>query len=166
MKTKKLILIKFTLIFSAIFVFAFVSLMVKNKTNEQPLDLVKEDENIITEQPQEDEDLIFVNIHQPLEFPGGEQALRIFINENLRFPIEATEVDVQDRVVVQFWVEKTGKISNIEVVRSPHPAFDKEAIKVIELMPDWTPGELFNMTTNQWEIVRMKMILPINFRPH
>ena len=91
-------------------------------------------------------------------FPGGTQKLKEFIEENLRYPKELEESCVQGRVIVRFIVERNGKLSNVKVVKSVHPVLDKEALRIVKLMPRWIPGRQNGIT------VRVKYIIPITFR--
>ena len=97
-------------------------------------------------------------VEQMPSFPGGSQKLKEFIEENLRYPKELEETCVQGRVIVRFIVERNGKLSNVKVVKSVHPALDKEAIRIVKLMPRWIPGRQNGIT------VRVKFYIPIIFR--
>ena len=97
-------------------------------------------------------------VEQMPSFPGGTQKLKEFIEENLRYPKELEETCVQGRVIVRFIVERNGKLSNVKVVKSVHPALDKEAIRIVKLMPRWIPGRQNGIT------VRVKFYIPIIFR--
>ena len=103
-----------------------------------------------------------INVYDCVEqmpfFPGGSQKLKEFIEENLRYPKELEETCVQGRVIVRFIVERNGKLSNVKVVKSVHPALDKEAIRIVKLMPRWIPGRQNGIT------VRVKFYIPIIFR--
>ncbi len=91
-------------------------------------------------------------------FPGGDAGLYNFISENLHYPDSAEWLE--GRVVVRFTVDKTGKVRNPEIMRSKLPeAFNQEAIRVVNLIPDFIPGKYFG------EPVDMQMYLPINFKP-
>ena len=92
------------------------------------------------------------------EFPGGSQKLKEFIEENLRYPKELEETCVQGRVIVRFIVERNGKLSNVKVVKSVDPVLDKEALRIVKLMPRWIPGRQNGIT------VRVKFYIPIIFR--
>ena len=74
------------------------------------------------------------------EFPGGTQALFKFISENLEYPQHAIDGQIEGRVVVQFVVDKTGKVGNIQVVRSIDKLLDQAAIDVVRALPAWKPG--------------------------
>ena len=89
------------------------------------------------------------------EFPGGTQALFNFIRENLQYPNNDT--CVTGRVVAQFTVKEDGSIANARVIRGIHPDFDKEALRVINMMPKWKPG------TKQGEVVDTEYTVPIIF---
>jgi protein TonB len=82
-----------------------------------------------------------------------------YIAENIKYPVIAQENGIQGRVICQFVVEKDGKVSDIQVVRSSGEAsLDKEAVRVINSMPKWKPGK------QRGKPVRVKYTLPVNFR--
>ena len=92
------------------------------------------------------------------EFPGGIEALFKFIAENINLPAEI--VCDQCRTICQFVVEKDGSISNVQVVRSSGDDFlDKEAVRVLSIMPKWKPGE------QQGKPIRTTYAIPINWIP-
>lgn len=93
--------------------------------------------------------------HMP-SFPGGIASMFEYIAENLKCP--SYDFCVQGRVVLRFVVTEEGKITNLEVFRSLHRDSDKEAIRVVESMPDWIPGQL------DGENVKCEFIMPISFR--
>ncbi len=103
-----------------------------------------------------------INVYDVVEqmprFPGGQGRILEFIEKNLRYPKELEETCVQGRVIIAFVVERSGKLSNIRVVKSVHPALDKEALRVVKLMPRWIPGRQNGIT------VRVKYIIPVTFQ--
>lgn len=90
------------------------------------------------------------------EFPGGINEMLSWIVGELHYP-EDVQDNVQGTVIVQFVVEKDGSVSNAEIIRGIHPRFDEEALRVVQAMPRWTPGE------NKGEKVRVRFSLPIKF---
>jgi len=111
------------------------------------------------EQPEEDDEVVFVVVETMPEFPGGQQALFKYLSENVKYPVIAQENGIQGRVICQFVVNKDGKIVDVEVVRSGgDPSLDKEAIRVIKSMPPWKPGK------QRGKPVRVKYTVPVNFR--
>ena len=75
-------------------------------------------------------------------FQGGDaNTFSRWVNENLVYPKEAAENKIQGRITLQFTVSETGKVTNAKVLRGVDPLLDKEALRIIELSPDWTPGK-------------------------
>jgi len=92
------------------------------------------------------------------EFPGGEAAMTKFIIDNVRYPEAAKKSGTQGKVLVDFLVTKTGKLDSVRVKENGNELLDKEALRVISLMPDWIPGE------NKGDAVDVEMTLPISFK--
>lgn len=72
------------------------------------------------------------------EFPNGQRAMYEFMNKNLKYP--PTEYR-QATVLVQFVVGEDGVLTDAQVVFSDHELFSKEVLRVVGLMPTWTPGQ-------------------------
>ena len=107
----------------------------------------------------EGEDAIYMVVEKMPEFPGGMEAMWKFLSDHLNYPEEARERNIEPRSVVQFIVEKDGTISNIELVRSAgDKSLDKEALRVVRMMPKWKPG------SQKDNIVRCKYTLPVSFK--
>lgn len=81
-----------------------------------------------------------------------------FLSKNIRYPSIAVEIGLQGRVTCQFVINKDGSIEDVQVVRSVDPSLDKEAMRVIKLMPKWQPG------IQNGKPVRVKYYLPVNFK--
>ena len=92
------------------------------------------------------------------EYPDGTEGLMAFFAENLQYPVQAEEVGLEGRVLVNFVVEKDGSVSNVEVAESVDSLLDAEAVRVVELMKAWTPGK-----NEAGEAVRVKYTVPVNF---
>jgi len=101
-------------------------------------------------------DSIHIVVDTMPEFPGGMQALQRFLRDNIPYPTIGHS-SIQGRVVVQFVVRKTGEITDIAVVRGVDPLLDREAIRVVQLMPRWIPGE------HQGEKVNVLFTFPVRF---
>jgi len=91
------------------------------------------------------------------EFPGGDNKMLRFISTNIKYPNSAKENNIFGTVFISFIVEKNGKLSNIKVIRSKSPELDEECLRVVNLFPDFKPGEI-NETP-----VKVKYIVPIKF---
>lgn len=94
------------------------------------------------------------------DFPEGQQALMEFLAKKIQYPNTGTEGNgVQGRTIIQFIVDKEGNIVKPEVLRGVDPYLDKEALRVINQMPKWKPGELEDGTK-----VAVYFTVPVMFR--
>ena len=105
-----------------------------------------------------DEDKVFDVVEQMPEYTGGIEALLKYLAENVRYPKEAEDKCLQGRVIATFVVEKDGSISRAKVVKSVDPLLDEEALRVVNSMPNWTPGR------QNGEPVAVKYAIPISFK--
>jgi len=101
---------------------------------------------------------IFEVVEQKPEFPGGEQVLLRWIANNIKYPTIAIENGIQGIVFVNFVVDRDGGISNAKVLRSVDPLLDKEALRVVNMLPKWEPGK------QRGKPVRVSYTIPIHFR--
>ncbi len=74
------------------------------------------------------------------QFPGGAVAFMKWLTEHLQYPAKAQQKKIQGQVLAVFYVEKDGSVSGIKVVSSLTPECDREALRVLKLMPAWKPG--------------------------
>jgi TonB family protein len=95
-------------------------------------------------------DEIFVVVEDMPTFPGGDNALMKYINGNINYPEAAREKYLEGRVILRFAVMASGKVSNVTVLKSVDPDLDKEAIRVVQTLPDWTPGKQGGKPVNVW----------------
>lgn len=93
---------------------------------------------------------IFVVVEQMPAYPGGEKALMKYINDNIKYPESAKNNSISGRVILRFAVMATGKVSSVQVLKSIDPSLDEEAKRVIETLPDWTPGRQGGKPVNVW----------------
>ena len=105
-----------------------------------------------------DNDKVFDVVEEMPRFPGGDEAMMQFIAKNVKYPEEASKKGTAGRVLVQFIVNTDGSVVEPKVVKSVDPALDAEALRVVKLMPKWTPGKQRGYT------VRVKFTIPISFR--
>lgn len=94
----------------------------------------------------------------PAEFPGGINKARLFLANNITYPDEAVENEVNGTVQVKFTVEKDGSISNIVILKKLGYGCDEEVIRVLKRMPKWTPAKL------DGKFVRSYYTMPVSFR--
>lgn len=90
---------------------------------------------VASEQP-----LNFRIVQQMPEFPGGGSAFIQWLTRQLRYPPLAQSQRIQGRVVVSFIVNKDGSIADVKLEKSVNALLDREALRVIRMMPRWKPG--------------------------
>ena len=87
----------------------------------------------------EDTTIVVVAEVQP-EFSGN---LNQWIGENVQYPQEAYEKQIDGRVFITFVIEKDGSVLRARVARSAHPLLDAEALRVISGMPKMETGHVW-----------------------
>jgi len=112
----------------------------------------------IYDEDDEDEPEIFVHVERMPQFPGGDRALLKFLAEKTIYPEIAKENGIQGRVFVSFVINKKGEVVDIRLARGVDPSLDKEALRVVSLLPKWTPGK------QREKAVNVAFNVPINFR--
>jgi protein TonB len=117
-------------------------------------------EKISENASQNQDETIYEVVDETAEFPGGLTAMKTFIFTNLHYPQEAKEMGIEGRCYVKFLVSKTGQCSDFKVIRGVQncPECDKEAVRILKLMPDWKPGRINGKDVHSYYIV------PITFR--
>lgn len=103
-------------------------------------------------------DSIYQIVDEMPEFPGGEAAMMKFVANNVKYPQEARDKEIDGRVFISFVVEKDGSVSNVKVMRGIGGGCDEEAVRVISAMPKWKPG------FKDGKPVRVSYMMPINFK--
>ena len=104
-----------------------------------------------------EEDVIFTVVEQSAEFAGGVVALKKFLQENMVYPGVARRMGVEGSVYVTFVIDKVGAISDIQVMKGISSECDKEAIRVVGIMPHWKPGK------QDGHPVKSRFVLPLKF---
>jgi periplasmic protein TonB len=104
-----------------------------------------------------DPDEVQIRVDQMPQFPGGENEMFTFIKDHLRYPVIAQELGVTGTVIISFVVDRDGDITNMVVTRSIGSGCDEEAMRVLDIMPLWSPGKQAGKT------VRVRYSLPFKF---
>ena len=90
-------------------------------------------------------------------FPGGLKAMRAFIAKHMRYPEAARTLKKEGRVIISVQVDTKGNLSNYKVKTSDDPLFDKEALRVVKLMPRFVPD-------GEGKVVSGSVEIPVMFR--
>ena len=81
-------------------------------------------------------------VEQKPMFNGGDaNAFSKWVNQRLVYPETCKENGISGRVVLSFTIRKDGTLADAKVVRGVHPDIDREALRVINSSPKWTPGK-------------------------
>lgn len=91
-------------------------------------------------------------------FPGGREELLKYMEQNMVYPEDMRRLSNTGEVVVEFFVERNGVISGVNIVKGQAKEFNDEAIRLVRNMPIWIPG------TKNGVPARYRMTMPINFK--
>ena len=101
----------------------------------------------------------YANNSQP-SYPGGEEALRNYLSENIQYPPMAAEMGIEGVVTVEFMVKADGSIGDAKIVRMVDPDLEEEALRVVMNMPRWNPASKDGVPADAWFSLPIKFILP------
>jgi len=107
---------------------------------------------------EEIEPISFAVVEEKPTFPGGDAELMGFIAKNTKYPEIAKENGIQGRVFIQFVIATDGSVTKVTLARGVDPYLDAEAIRVVKLLPKWTPGK------QRGKAVPVTFVVPINFK--
>ncbi len=117
--------------------------------------------NIITTEvvvEEEVEPIAFAVVEDKPIFPGGDAALMKFIGDNTKYPEIAKENGIQGRVFIQFVIDKSGRVTRVQIAKGVDPYLDAEAKRVVAMLPNWSPGK------QRGKAVPVTFVVPINFK--
>jgi len=128
---------------------------VSTETTEGP-------ETVVFEEPVKQvvdngDDQIYTVVEQQPEFPGGIEAMMKFIQKNMKYPAQARRMGTEGRVFIGFVVNNDGHITDVAPIKGISADCDKEAARVISMMPNWKPGKQNGRT------VAVQYNLPVRF---
>ena len=89
---------------------------------------------------------------------SGKTTLTSLLAKNMKYPAQARRMGVEGSVFVSFVIDKNGNISEPQVIKGISAECDKEAVRVVGLMPPWKPGK------QNGKPVKCRFVLPIKFR--
>lgn len=82
-----------------------------------------------------------VPLETPAEFVGGTDGWGLFLRHNLKYPKDAKRYGYQGIVKMSFVVLSDGRIAAPKIVSSPHKLLSTEALRLLEISPEWYPGK-------------------------
>jgi protein TonB len=105
-----------------------------------------------------DTEYIFEIVEFTPEYPGGLTAMIEYIGNNLRYPSIAIYNKIEGTVIVEFVVTYEGKICNARILKDIGGGCGEEALRLVNMMPDWSPG------TQRGKPVNVRLRIPVRFK--
>ncbi len=103
------------------------------------------------------EGVVYMEVEQMPEFPGGMKRLQKYLGANLEYPRAARKAKVAGTVYVGFVVDRNGQIKDAQVFKGIGYGCDEEVLRVVRAMPAWKPG------VQDGQPVAVRFLLPVNF---
>ena len=100
---------------------------------------------------------VYSFVEQMPVFPGGIDSLNEFIFKNLNTDCDADKDCLSGNVFVKFIVNENGSVSNAQIIKPISPQFDQEVLRVISLMPNWTPGKQSGNKVKVWYTLKVNI---------
>lgn len=92
-------------------------------------------------------------------FPGGQNALEKYVEDNLQYPQQALDNGTEGRVLIEFDVDEKGKLYRPIIISDKiGDGLEEEALRVVKGMPTWSPGQM------KGKNVKTKFTLPISYQ--
>ena len=106
-----------------------------------------------------EEDYMFVadGVEEAPEFPGGQYEMLTYLAKKVKFPASAQEKGINGTVLVEFVVDKDGRVIEPNIVESLGTDCDYEALRAVSTMPAWKPAK------HNGKPVRVRNTVPIQF---
>ena len=102
---------------------------------------------------------IYLSAEIPPEFPGGSDAMKNWLIENVKYPAAAKREKIMGLVEVTAVVEKDGSLTDVQVKRDIGGGCGDEAVQAVKEMPTWIPGQI------KGEDKRVKTTIKVFFPP-
>lgn len=131
-----------------------------SKTRVDAMELAEaiNDAETVYFEKKDDTEQVYITSEVMPEYPGGMEAFRKFITDNLKLKDEIIRQGIKGKVYVQFVVDTDGSLTDIKVIRGIGSDIDSEIIRVFKLSPRWKPGK------QEGKPVRVKMVIPVEVK--
>ena len=91
------------------------------------------------------------------QFPDGSKGVTQFLKENVIYPDDAFDNEIEGKVLAQITIDERGNVIQPTIIESLGHGCDEEVIRVLSKMPKWKPA-VFNNTP-----VKKSYILTVSF---
>lgn len=112
-------------------------------SSDSTIDAVSQnhDEEMWRNEISEIEDVpIYAIVESMPKYFGGDDARNQFLESNMIYPEKEILKGIQGTVYVSFVVDIDGSVTRVKILKGLSRSIDQEAIRVVKLMPKWTPG--------------------------
>jgi TonB family protein len=103
------------------------------------------------------EDEVFVIVEHMPTFVGGEEAMNKFFLDEMEYPKLAANGGIKGKVHLSFVVDEKGDISEVKILKGKPGGLNKEATRLVNKMPNWTPGK------QGGQVVKVQMMVQVDF---
>lgn len=100
----------------------------------------------------------YKNFDEPPEFIGGAEKMNKSVFKNFKYPADAMREGIQGTVYISFTVNGDGTARDFEIVHGINGSCDQEALRVVSLLKNWTPG------TQRGKPVNVKFVYPLKLK--
>ena len=108
---------------------------------EIPVNIVDYKYQDVVQEDVEEETIQFIHVETKPMFQGGDaNGFSKWVNSRLVYPEIAKDNGIEGRVVLQFTIDKEGKVQDVKVLAAPDPSLAEEAVRVVSASPKWEPG--------------------------
>ena len=111
--------------------------------------------------PFKDDVILDKEIEKQPEYPGGDDAMKKFLHDNIQYPTSSQESGTQGTVNIRFVVRYTGKLTDIKVLERVDNGLDLESLRLVKMMPDWIPGRDNGKAVSAYHTIPIKFKLNI-----
>jgi periplasmic protein TonB len=140
--------------------------IIKKQIEKDELDTTERRDSLLFQQSIEstvygdgNPDLMYYEVEEMPQFPGGLAGLQAYISRNTMYPEEAMRRRISGTVIVRFCIEADGTVSKIALSKAINPVLDSVSVQAIRRMPRWRPGRQHGKSVKVWYTI------PINFVP-
>lgn len=107
---------------------------------------------------EEEAPVILEVVEEQASFPGGMEAMRTYLQQNIVVPTAVKEGKITGKCYLKFVISQSGNVSNVRILKgvTDCPECDSEAFRVVKAMPDWIPGKNNGKVVNQWYTLPIK----------
>ena len=96
----------------------------------------------------------------PVSYPGGEKAMKAYIDKNLKYPQPSINNGIEGVVNVRFTVKTDGALDKLSIVRLVDPDLEAEAMRLVKGMPAWNPATVAGTPVDSESNVEVVFTLP------